>query len=186
MEIIGDGVEGEHTSGEEVTMQESARIQRNKDRLGECHPQFSARLNRVILALEAQDFRPRIQDAWRSKQDQLIAFQTHHSDVTFGFHNATGPNGEKMALAVDLLDDDNPLDSPVRYLLALAIAARDHGLTTGILWHRKGQPALVEAEAAIVARNIDEKVHVGWDPTHVEVVGVSLAEAQQGDFSKVV
>jgi len=164
-------------------MKEDARKQRNIDRLRECHPKFATLLQNVIDDMEKQLFRPRIQDAWRSKEDQLKAFKTHHSDVEFGFHNATGPAGEKMALAVDVLDDDNPLDSAVRYLLALAIAARNNGLTTGILWHRKGQPALVEAEAAIAAGNIDAKVHVGWDPTHVEVVGVSLAEAKRGDFS---
>lgn len=166
-------------------MQEADRIARNIARLGECHPLFAARVRSVIDALETQNFRPRIQDAWRSKQDQLIAFQTHHSQVTFGYHNATGPNGEKMALAVDMLDDDNPLASPVRYLLALAIAAGDNGLSTGILWTRTGQPPLVDAKAAIAARDIDANVHVGWDPTHTEVVGVTLAEAQNGDFSKV-
>jgi len=105
--------------------------------------------------------------------------------VKFGFHNATGPHGEKLSLAVDMLDDDNPLGPPTRYLLALAIAARDNGLDTGILWRRKGQPPLAEAAAAIAARDIEASVHVGWDPTHVEVVGVTLAEAQTRDFSKV-
>lgn len=166
-------------------MKETDRNGRNAERLHECHPAFATRLRAVIAALEAQSFRPRIQDAWRSKQDQLIAFQTGHSQVKFGFHNATGPDGEKMSLAVDMVDDDYPLAPPTRYLLALAITARDHGLNTGILWRREGQPALTEAEHAIEKRDIDAQVHVGWDPTHTEVVGVTLAEAQAGKFSKV-
>lgn len=115
----------------------------------------------------------------------MKAFKAGNSQVTFGFHNATGPSGEKMALAVDMLDDDNPLNPPTRYLLALAIAARAEGLDTGILWRRAGQPPLTAAAKAIADGNIDARVNVGWDPCHVEVVGVTLAEAEAGNFKHV-
>jgi hypothetical protein len=130
--------------------------------------------------LEKARFRPRIQDAWRSPADQLRAFETGHSKLKFGYHNATGKNGEKEALAVDLLDDDAPNAPPVRYLLALAIAARDHRLNTGLAWGLP--PALKQAvESAIVSRNSETPISkIGWDPCHIEITGVSVSDVKRG------
>ncbi len=56
-----------YVGGEEVGgMDEAARRQRNKQRLGECFPSFRTHLEGVLEALEAQGLRPRIQDSWRS------------------------------------------------------------------------------------------------------------------------
>ncbi len=164
-------------------MKEPDRKARNTQRLGECHPLFRARVLQVIGDLEGQGFRPRIQDGWRSKQDQLAAFNSGHSQLRFGYHNVTGPQGEKMSLAVDMLDDDHPLDASTRYVLALAIAAGDHGLTTGVLWTKAGQPPLTATAKAIKERNIEADVRVGWDPCHVQANGVTLAQAEVADFS---
>lgn len=89
-------------------MKELDRKKRNEDRLKELYPAFAEQLKKVIKELENRNLRPRIQDAWRSIEDQLKAFNKGHSKVKFGFHNVTGKNGEKQSLAVDLLDDDNP------------------------------------------------------------------------------
>lgn len=161
-------------------MEEQKRRARNTERLGECHPFFRARLQAVIRALATKAFRPRIQDAWRSEADQLRAFHAGHSKLRYGFHNATGPNGEKEALAVDLLDDDNPLNPRIRYLLALAIEARRQSLGTGLAW---GLPAALKrpVEDAIAAGNIDAAiVKIGWDPCHVEITGLGVAEVKAG------
>ena len=134
----------------------------------------------VITALEVQGFRPRIQDAWRSEADQLKAFNAGNSKLKFGYHNATGRNGEREALAVDLLDDDAPLNPSIRYLLALAVAARDQQLQTGLKW---GLPeGLAKTiEDSIAARAIDAPISkIGWDPCHVEITGISVAEVQSG------
>ncbi len=160
-------------------MDEAARIKRNDDRLTECFPEFAPRIRAVLTALEAQQFRPRIQEAYRSPEDQLQAFNTGFSKVKFGFHNITGAGGVKEALACDVLDDDNPLNPSSRYLLALALAARAEGLQTGILW---GLPAPLAAgvEGALATRNLDAVVKVGWDPTHTEVAGLSIAAVKAG------
>ena len=50
---------------------EPARIARNKERLGECFPTFAKRVADVIAEMEAQGFRPRIQDAHRTIAQQL-------------------------------------------------------------------------------------------------------------------
>ena len=47
-------------------MNEAARKQRNQQRLTECFPKFAQRMKAVISDLEAQGFRPLVQDAHRS------------------------------------------------------------------------------------------------------------------------
>lgn len=160
-------------------MKEPQRLERNRQRLAECHPAFRRRLARVIARLEDQGLRPRIQDAWRSPQKQLEAFESGHSKLKFGFHNCTGADGAKESLAVDLLDDDSPIAPSTRYLLMLAAAARANGLDTGVLW---GLPAVLKAatDAAIGGGDFDAAVKVGWDPAHVEATGITVAEAKAG------
>lgn len=160
-------------------MTEPNRKQRNSDRLLELHPAFRSRLIKVIETLEAMGLRPRIQDGYRSPEDQLIAFNNGNSKLKFGFHNITGPNGEKESLAVDMLDDNSPLNTSSGYLLKLAHVSEKNGLTTGIRW---GLPAKLRSaiDEAITAQNWDASVKIGWDPTHVEPVGITVTEAKSG------
>jgi len=67
-------------------MKEADRRKRNEDRLAELYPTFRARLKKVIASLESSGLRPRIQDAWRSPEDQRKAFDSGHSQLLFGFH----------------------------------------------------------------------------------------------------
>jgi hypothetical protein len=160
-------------------MDETSRRQRNTQKLGELFPTFRVRIATLIGHLETQGIRPRIQDAWRSPEDQLVAFQTGHSKLKFGFHNVTGADGGKESLAVDLLDDDHPLAPPPVYLLHVAAAAEAQGLTTGIRW---GLPKALAAaiDGALVAQNFQAPVKVGWDPTHVQPMGLTAAQAKAG------
>jgi hypothetical protein len=99
--------------------------------------------------------------------------------LKFGFHNVTGPNGEKESLAVDMLDDDSPLNISTSYLLKLAHFSEKNGLSTGIRW---GLPKNLRTaiDEAIFAENWSAAVKVGWDPTHVEPVGITVTEARNG------
>ena len=160
-------------------MKESARKERNRQRLTECFPAYAKRLEAVIRGLEAEGFRPRIQDAHRSIEDQLEAFRKGNSRVKFGFHNVTGANGKSESLAVDLLDDDNPTTPPRKYLIRLAGIAAAHELQTGIFF---GLPAALRkgVSRAIEENDFSGAVKIGFDPTHVEVTGISIAEAKAG------
>jgi hypothetical protein len=160
-------------------MDENARNARNTQRLTELHPTFAQRVRSIIAALEAQGFRPRIQDGWRSPADQLKAFNNGNSKLKFGFHNCTGPGGIRESLAVDLLDDDSPLDSRREYLLRLAAAAATVRCQTGIAW---GLPPVLKAAVfdAVAKGNFNANVKIGWDPTHVEPADVTVAQAQAG------
>lgn len=160
-------------------MTEPARLARNTQRQGELFPTFAMRVAAMIDLLEAQGLRPRIQDAWRSPEDQRKAFESGHSKLLFGFHNVTGSAGEREALAVDLLDDDHPLNPRRPYLLMAAAAAESQQLVTGIRW---GLPKALRAaiDEAIAEQRWDADVKIGWDPCHVEPTGITVAEARAG------
>jgi hypothetical protein len=166
-------------SMKEDFMKEVARKQRNVERLAGMYPTFGNSLAKVISALEAEGLRPRIQDGWRSPEEQRKAFEAGHSKLLFGYHNATSTAGEPEALAADVLDDNAPLNPSTRYLLRLAAAAERHGLVTGIRW---GLPKKLRVgiDAAIATHDWSADVKIGWDPTHVEIVGLSVAEVQAG------
>jgi hypothetical protein len=160
-------------------MKEVDRHKRNHDRLAELYPTFRARIKKTIDKLESSGMRPRIQSAWRSAADQKKAYDSNHSKLLYGFHNVTGDNNRPEALAVDLLDDDAPLNPSKNYLLQLAAAAQAAGLVTGVRW---GVPAKLASaiDAAIAAKDWDANVKVGWDPTHVQPIDVTVSEAKAG------
>lgn len=160
-------------------MNEADRNKRNKKRLDELFPKFRVKIAKIILILEGKGFRPRIQSAWRSPEDQRRAYEDGHSKLLYGFHNVTNGDGSPAALAVDLLDDDNPLDPPSSYLLQLAAAAEAQELVTGLRW---GLPKAlaVAVDDAIADGDWKRKVKLGWDPTHVQPTDVTVAEARRG------
>ncbi len=161
-------------------MTEKKRKARNTSKLAECYEPFGRLVAGVLAGLEASGFRPRIQEAWRSPGDQLKAYTSGHSKLKYGFHNVTGAKDAKEALAVDVLDDAAPLAPPTPFLLHLAAEARARGLETGILW---GLPASLQngVEEAIGNQEWDAPVKVGWDPCHVQVAGITPAEAKSGE-----
>jgi hypothetical protein len=160
-------------------MNDTARRQRNQQRLKELHPRTATRVAAVIRELEDEGWRPLIQEAWRSPAAQRAAFEAGHSRLRHGFHNLTGPDGRPEALAVDLLDDDAPLTPGKPYLLRLAAAAEQAGLATGIRW---GLPAALARaiDTAILLRDWQAPVKIGWDPTHLQATGLTVAQARAG------
>jgi hypothetical protein len=160
-------------------MTEQKRNERNTQRLQELYPTFRVRIQKVIKDMEAMQLRPRIQDAYRSPADQLIAFNTGHSKLKFGFHNVTGANGKKEGLAVDMLDDNNPTNPSNSFLIKLAWASEKNGLSTGVRW---GLPLKFRQNIndAIATKNWGSVLKIGWDPTHIEPVDVTVQEAKEG------
>ena len=59
---------------------------------------------RVLDALKARGFKPRIFFAWRSVAVQLEIAAKGHSKVRFSYHNAQKKNGAPNAYAVDIID----------------------------------------------------------------------------------
>lgn len=160
-------------------MKEDARKAQNAAMLLELYPSVRVRVAAVIKAMEGVAFRPRIQQAWRSPEEQLAAFRSGHSKLKYGFHNVTGAGGKKESLAVDLIDDDQPLKSRLSYLLRLAFFARAQGLKTGILWGLP-QDLARGVNEAIEAQRWDAQVKIGWDPAHLEPSIGAPAQAKAG------
>lgn len=160
-------------------MNEAQRRQRNADRLQELYPAFAAQIDSILRELESLGYRPRIQEAYRSPEDQLRAYNSGNSKLKYGFHNVTGTDGRKESLAVDLLDDDRPLNPTTAYLLRLYAAAKQRTLTTGVLWGLT-QTQRRAIEEALTAQDWDRSVRTGWDSWHVEPTGLTPAEARQG------
>jgi len=160
-------------------MLEAERIQRNLSRLQELYPTLRPRVEAVLKEMEAAGYRPRMQEAWRSPADQLKAYRAGTSKVQYGFHNVTGANGEKEALAADIIDDNRPFNVKTDFMLHLAAAAEHNGLTSGIRW---GLSDLYSKaiDNAIANQAWKMPIHVGWDPLHVEVSGLPIDEVKNG------
>lgn len=164
-------------------MKEPDRKARNVERLSSVFPIFAVQVSRVIERLEVEGFRPRIQDAWRSREDQRKAFESGHSEQLFGFHNIIGVDGRPESLAVDLLDDDAPLNPTKSYILKLAAAAEAEGLLTGI---RFGVPRKLRTAInnAIATADWNANVKIGWDPLHIQPSELTISEARAGKRPK--
>ena len=160
-------------------MTEEERKARNAQRLAECNPAFRKKVAAVLADMEGHGWRPRIQEGWRSpaRQRQLLA--DGFTKVRWGMHCATTDDGKPDALAVDVLDDDQPNKESTRFLLMLAASAKAHGCLTGIEWG-VSQEDRDTIHSAIARRDFTAKVDVGWDPCHVQIGGISVAEASQG------
>lgn len=162
-------------------MTETARVQRNIDRIAECWPPFGLHVRAVLTAVEAGGFRPRLQDAARSPADQRDAKRRGVSKLSWGFHNVVGVNGKKEALAVDLVDDDHPKDEPSRaFYLTVSHYAQKHRLTTGLDW---GLPRHLAEAVWKAARELDFTFagKRGFDPLHLQPAHFTVHQARRGE-----
>lgn len=160
-------------------MKEADRKQRNYIKVHELHPAIRPKMEAVLRELESYGYRPRIQEAWRSPQDQLAAYRAGTSKIKYGFHNATASDGTKEALAADVWDDDKPFNAKTHFMLHLLAAAEKNGLTTGIRWSLS-ENRIKLIEDAIAQEDWRRPVWVGWDPLHVEVTGLTVQEVEAG------
>ncbi len=88
---------------------------------------------RVLGALKAEGFKPKIFFAWRSVAVQLQIVTQGNSKVRFSFHNAQKKNGTPNAYAVDIIDkrwawDDKAEENGFWHVLGKA------GKAEGLYW----------------------------------------------------
>jgi len=167
-------------------MLESERIQFNKNKLQEFYPTLRTRIEPLLMEMEKSGYRPRVQTAWRSVADQLDAYRRGTTRVQFGFHNITGAGDTKESLAADIWDDDRMEQVKVDFMLHLAAAAEVQGLTTGIRWDLTEEDQKL-INLAVKHQVWDAQLRVGWDPLHVEPLGITIEEAKNGkrpDFTQ--
>lgn len=161
-------------------MNDTDRQKRNEEKLTELHPWMRQRVIGLLVDLEHHGWKPRIQDAWRSPEDQLKAFNSGHSKLKYGYHNVTGPGGVKESFACDILrEDDSVLKAEKEYCIALAHYAKKQGLATGIVWGMPQAIALATMRA-VAQLDLNANVKISWDPTHCEPSDPWLAKLQGG------
>jgi hypothetical protein len=171
-------------------MTETERAERNLERLSECDVVAARRFARLIAALEAEPegFRPRIQEAWRSAATHAAQLAAGTSLSHWSQHMATGPNGEKQALAIDLLDDDYPEPAASQhvwpasfraYLIKIAWHAATLKLRSGILWELEPADRAAMSDA-VMLQHWQYQGKFGFDPTHVEVSDVTYPQGEAG------
>jgi hypothetical protein len=145
----------------------------NQQQLSLCHPWTQYRVSAILLELEAEGFRPRVIQSWRSQSEQSDALDTGTSQLRFGYHNVTDLSGNPRAFAVDVASSD---DSSLVYKLHLAKLASRHEMTTGIYWGLQAAD-LLKLQRAAESLDSTSVSDVGWDPYHVEPKSITLSQA---------
>ena len=179
-------------------MTDADRLARNMTRLGECYYVFQGRVSAILKQMEKIGWRPRIQDAYRTPEVQEGKKLAGVSRLARGFHNLVGVTGRPESLAVDILNDDDPVwpagwqeDFPtlyqarLRFVLDLARAAAANGCRTGVSWGLDTE-ARVLVQKAVAGQREGLKTIVGWDPLHVEPADVTVAAALDGARPKAM
>ena len=161
-------------------MDDSARHANNTMKLRFCNPAFASLVILAISDMEPEGFKPRIGEVWRSPEDQLEKFKAGLTHVRWGFHCATTPDGKPDSLAVDMIDEEHPLDMALRFSLCLLWASTRRGLSTGLLF---GLPTTHKNTLLVraAAKDWDYKTkRIGWDGGHVEPLSLTVNQARAG------
>ena len=171
-------------------MIELLRQRRNKNELALLHPAFMLQFAAVVRDLEAQGYRPRLQETYRNPVEQEKKFREGKSQIrSLGPHTNVilmGPGRSRPAsFATHVLDDSakNPADPGNEWVARLAVVAARYRLASGCVWSQSpkselapGKPHRIALEAAIAAEDeelakqlLDEAR--GFDILHIEVRG---------------
>lgn len=107
----------------------------------------------------------RVIQAWRSMERQQYLMDKGWSTVRYSYHTATLADGTPDSRAIDLdpfwTDDDG---EKAEFYLDLWEAAESCGLKSGAAWSQRGKWA---------------KYGIGWDPGHIELADVTIAQANK-------
>ena len=161
-------------------MTEDERKRLNAERLKLIDTSIRSRVAHVITDMEAAGHKPFIHgDVWRSPQKQIELFKRGVTKVRWGFHCATTPQGKPGALAADVIDASKGWNAPATFWLALGAAAKKHGLHWGGYFGLTStlKKALHDALGTSAATS---RMKLGWDVAHVEIAGVTVAQAKAG------
>jgi hypothetical protein len=131
------------------------------------YPPMAERIDRLFLELVGRGYRPVIRETARSPERQAFYVEKGWSQVAQSFHTVTTDDGEPDALAVDCHDGrfDPDDDRQAGFYRALLQAAPKYGLETGGTFTRRGKWA---------------EFGLGWDPGHVQPMGITVAQAHAG------
>lgn len=163
-------------------MDEATRKRTNTERLLLIDQSIRRQIGEVIAKLEMQGERPLIaKDVYRRPERQLELLKRGVTKLAWGYHNATGPNGEAQSLAADIVDAELAWNAPRTFWLKLGRAALGSDLGWGGYFGLSaGQQSILGSAIENPATRL-QKFALGWDPAHVETRRVKVSEAQAGE-----
>lgn len=166
-------------------MTEDERKKLNIDRLMLLDISIQSKIAVVLGQLEAKNLRPLIaKDVFRTPARQRELYNAGRTKVLWGFHNATIPGSKPPvagSLAADIVDAELAWNAPQSFWLALGAAGIDQGLRWGGFFGLSvPQRDRIAKLFAYNLTNIAQRVHIGWDPAHLETGAVTIAEARRG------
>lgn len=106
-------------------------------KLASIHPELQPKVTKVLQALSARGFQPKIYYGWRSVAVQMQLYFQGNSKVKFSFHNAQKPNGTPISYAADIIDARfgwSPEAERTGFWKALGEEAKKQHLTWGGDW----------------------------------------------------
>lgn len=115
---------------------DSARWPQEK-KLQSMHPELRPKVEKVLQALAARGFQPKVFYGWRSVAVQMQLYFKGNSKVKFSFHNAQHPDGTPNAYAADIVDSRfgwAPEAEETGFWKALGEEAKKQGLVWGGDW----------------------------------------------------
>ncbi len=115
---------------------DSARWTQEK-KLQSMHPELRPKVEKVLQALCARGFQPKVFYGWRSVAVQMQLYYQGNSKVKFSFHNAQHPDGTPNAYAADIVDSRfgwAPEAEQTGFWKALGVEAKKCGLIWGGDW----------------------------------------------------
>jgi len=112
-------------------------------------------VRRMMKALRAKGYQPRIVFSWRSLQKQRELYQRGRSQLLKGEHNHEDANGDPAARAVDIIDRRwgwTVTAENAEFFRELRDLTRSEGGESGSDWS--------------LARSAWKEYGLGWDPAH--------------------
>lgn len=162
-------------------MTDEKRAALNAERLLLVDETIRRQVGNVLATLEFYGFRPLIaKEVWRDPAVQLAMYKRGVSKLKWGFHCFTR-GGRPASLAADIIDAQKAWNASREFWVILGYAAKAQHLGWGAYWGLT--PALktgLEQAFEVVKSGgkVPGSVKLGWDPAHVQVAGITVAQAR--------
>lgn len=158
----------------------ATRTEKNQERLKLIDPSIRGAVSNVLRGMEVDSHEPVIaSDVWRSPARQLELYNLGRSQLKWGFHNATRPDGSPGSLAADIVCFHDGWNVTLNWWLHLGYHAWQNGLDWGGYFGLE-DPMRDTLRTALERMNFTAPIKLGWDPAHIQTPFVTVAEAREG------
>ena len=142
-------------------------------------PEFQKLVQPIMKKLEAKGYQPMLGSAYRSPKSQLEKIKTGKSKTktVLGYHVALDEQGNKAALAVDLVDkrygwgssEKGTKEKAYEFFAALGEICKSADFSSKVKWG---------GDWEVKDRKVGSKVFkIGWDPAHIQTRRMTMAQS---------